>query len=171
VTVGIDPAGAELTSWNYTVVLERPDGTTQQLASDTLSSGGEASPSFNLSGEANATVRVNVGWETANGRSMVSTERFRIVPDYEGYSLLDGLFEFPTLLSSGATAATSMIALFVTVLGAGATGLKFRASTEAIGLVATGTLAIFAIIDWIGYAVVFAAGVVWVALVALRRGI
>jgi len=173
VTVGVDPLRSELVGWNYTVTLVQPGGTTQQLASDTLTSGGTANPSFNLSGEADASVRVSVGWEAADGREMVTNATFRIVEDYQGYSLLDGLTEFPTLFSSSgdATAATSVIALLLSVFGAGTVGLKLGASTEGIGLVALGLLAVFGIIGWLAYAVVFAAAVAWVALVALRRGL
>jgi len=39
-----------------------------------------------------------------------------------------------------------------------------------IGLVAVGTMSGFAVIGWLGYDVVFAGGVAWVSLTAVRRG-
>jgi len=173
VTISVDALNTDLTSWNYSVELVEANGSTTTLATDSFGSEGSANPSFNLTNDESATLRVSVGWETADGRTLVDTTEFRIVPDYGGYSLLDGLFEFPTLFSSSGdgAAATTMIALFASVFGAGAVGRSLRPSTEGIGLVALGILAIFAIIGWIGYPVVFACAVVWTALVALRRGL
>jgi len=172
VSVGVRPAGATVASWNYTVTLQPDSGPAQTLASGQLSDAGSENPSFNITNET-GTVLVEVGWESADGRTMVETKRYRIVEQYEGYSLLDGLTNFSMLFSNSgdAEAATSVIALLTSVFGAGAVAIKMRASTEGIGLSALGMLAIWSVVGWISYAVVFAGAVVWTALVALRRGI
>jgi len=173
VTVGVDPVRSNLTRWNYTVEAVWPNGTVTRLANDTLQQAGTKSPGLNLTNKSDATIRVSVGWETADGRSMVTTEKFRAVPGYGGFSILDGLTQFPTLFSNPAdgAAATSVIALFVAVFGAGTVALKLQPSSEGIGFVAVGILAVFSLIGWIAPAVIFATGVGWTVMVALRRGL
>jgi hypothetical protein len=172
VTISVDPLSANVTSWNYTVTLVNESGQ-YILNQSQQTEPGSVSPTLALDNQSDGRVTVSFGWETSDGRSNVRTEEYSIVAQYDNrFSLLSGLNRVPNSLSGpDAGAATTMIALLFSLFGAAAVSTTFQASTEGVGLVALGGLAIFSVVGWVPYGVVFAVTVAWVALVAVRRGL
>jgi hypothetical protein len=142
------------------------------LTTQNVSSPGEYQLSIDLGNRAGGSVDVVVDYET-DGLSTSEVVTYTIRRAFENdHSLLAVLASVAPRFPAGhVDAFQSVVVLFATVLGAAATASQFRASTELVGLVAVVILGGFAVISWIDYGVVFVAGVTWVALAGLRRGL
>jgi len=172
ITVEVAELSSTLEAWNYTVRLENASGSFV-LAQDQFSSPGEATANVDLTNQSNGTLVVETGWRTADGRESLSTSRFAIERHFQNEnSLLAVLGNWQSALPAGnAEGFTTIVAMFSSVFVAAAVSRKVRLSTEGVGLVAVGVLAIWSIIGWVSYAIVFATGVAWTAMTAVRRGL
>jgi len=172
-SVGVDvrAANADLTSWNYSLRYE--DGGSTVLDQGQFSSASAVESSVNLTGMADGQVVLEVGWQTADGRSNVQTATYAVSEQYSNAnSLLSVLPQFRTSLpASSQQAFGAIVSVLLSVLGAAAVALRVPISSESFGLLALGILGIFSVIGWISYAVIFAGGVAWVGMAAIRRGI
>jgi len=173
-SLGIDlrAAKSDVTGWNYTVRYE-DGGTSTVLAQSQFSAATSVSPSVNLTGMADGQVVLEVGYRTGDGRDQVRTVTYGVSEQFENpNSLLSVLPEFKTSLpASSQQAFGTIVAMLLSVMGAAVVAMKVPISSETFGMLALGILAIFSVIGWVSYAVIFAGGVAWVSMVAIRRGI
>jgi len=172
ITVKVGELSSTLEAWNYTINLRNASGSFV-LAQDQFSDAGDATETVDLTNQSDGTLVVETGWRTADGRKSLSSDRFEIQRHFDNdQSLLSVLGNWQGALPAGNAAGfTTIVALFSTVFVAAAAGRKARLSTEGIGLVAVGVLAMWSIVGWVSYAVVFATGVAWTAMTAVRRGL
>jgi hypothetical protein len=164
------PGSAEVR--NASVALLGPTESVS-LDSATLFGPGEATVAANLSRFAGREVFVVVSYQTSEGVTDGLVRQYRVREAFDSsHSLLASTAGLTGLLPAGSVDAfTSALALFVAVLVTGAIAVRFRPSSEANALVATGVLAGFGLVGWIGYNVVFIAAVATVAFGGLRRGL
>lgn len=171
VGVTIRERGAAVDSWSVTITYQK-GGTSTTLYTNSGTGEATLSPSFNLTGRAGGDVTVQVQ-TTAGGETGTKSAVFGVRKQYTNqYSLLNVLGSVGTLLpAQHADGVTSLIAVFVAIFGVAAVAATFPASTETLGLVGVGIIAAFSVIGWVGYNVVFVAGIGLLALAGIRRGV
>jgi hypothetical protein len=174
IDVMLDAQSENISTWTATAYYR--NGTANETlyaASFTGPEGGSVSPSLDLSNRSGGNVTVVVDYETNLGYTDTETIVFNLREQYDNeYSLLDTLGSLQTLVpDSNWDMLTTFLSVFLAALITTMVGSSIRASTEVLGLTAVGSLAGFAVIGWLGYHVVFAGGVAWVTLTAIRRGV
>lgn len=170
--IDLQEMSSDVVGWNYTVRYE--DGQTSTVLDQAqFSNASSESPSLNLTGKADGQVVLEVGWETGDGRENLRTIRYGVAEQWDNQnSLLAVLPQFKTSLpETSQEAFGTIVAVLLAVLGAAAVATKVPISTETFGILVLGILAVFSVIGWVGYEVVFAGSVAWTAMAAIRRGL
>lgn len=174
VSVRVFNQSLDLSEWTVTVRYEG-NGTNETLAEVTRSgpAGGSVSPALNLSNRAGGSVKIVVTWTTDGGETGRETFARRVQQPFSNdYSLISVLGNVNALVpEQNVGVFQTMVAIIVSVLVAVTTAAKFRASTEAVGLAAVGTVAGFTLISWVPASMLFASGVTMTAFAAYRRGL
>lgn len=173
-SIEIGPQQEDLAEYNMTVTLKNETGAyVLDRINGTDPDGATLSSTQNLTNETGSRVWVNISWGTAEGRTGLETNEYRVIEWFPGsYSLISALGVLKGLVpAANWSVFSTMFALIITVVITGAVGAELRLSTEVLGLVALLVLAGFAGYGFVGYDLVFAGGAVWVGVAALRRGL
>ena len=175
ISVTINPQSATLASYTVTGVYEASNGTKTTLFTDSGSNGeGETlTNAVDLTGLDGGTVYINTTWETSTGKTGSDSAVYTVLASYDNqYSLLAVAGDLTGRVAGGAGGAfISLLALLLTALGTAAIAGTLRLSTMASGLVATGFIALFVIIGWLGVQYLFVAGVAVVVVGGIRSGV
>ncbi|RLM83709.1 hypothetical protein D3D02_17045 [Halobellus sp. Atlit-38R] len=160
----------DISSWRVTAVVEETNTT---LWDETVSDTDAYQHDLDVETRAGQHVEVTV-YATVDGQEQfVDSARFTIAdtPTNDN-SLLSTLADLEGLAAPGTTESfTWFLAMIVTTLGVAAVGATLPVGGEAAGLAGVLILTGFSTIGWVGYDVVFAAGVAVGSLALLRRGL
>lgn len=159
----------------YTMTVTKIDssGSTQVYKTTGNNDDGETlNAALNLTGDTGATINVTVRWSTLSGRSGVESKEYDVRKAYRNQnSLMQSLASVPGRLVNPAT-FTGGFALLATVFGTAAVGYRFRRlPTEAYGLVGVGLLAGFGFVGWVDLQYALIAGLVFLVISGIRRGL
>lgn len=167
----------ELSSYTWTVThTNGTTGATTTLVtqSGSASSGETLGAEVNLTGHEGGTIESNITWTLSSSSTTFSDAVvYRIRESLGGdHTILAVVEDVPGRLdSSTVDQALALLAMAVIVIGVAAAAAKLPLSTEVVGLLAVGGIAVFAAFGWLEWTVFFAGAVGWVALVGLRRGL
>lgn len=173
-SLDLTPRSSTIYSWSVDIDLVQPDGTRSDLASTSRSTnGGTYDPSLNLTDENGSTVVVETSWTTADGTSGSTVRNYSVRrPVTNPHALLPALASINGRLpSQHVEPFQAFVSIALAILGTAAVATRVPLSTEALGGVTVAILAVFGILAWLQYAVVFVAIVTWLAFAGVRRGI
>lgn len=168
VTAGVQGEGVD----QWTVQVRFVNGSVdEQLFSDSLSESGEVEPTFNLSERDGGRIVVDVMLQRSDGSTLTQQVSYRVSEYYEhGGSLISVVTGTPGDLGLGSGGAT-LLAVLLVVGATTAVGTALRVSTELIGAAAVTLTVAFALVGWVSWDLVAAAGIAFGAMWLLWRGI
>jgi len=169
ITPSLDAGATTISSWNTTAYLVTNNSITT-LFTRQESSAGNFTETINLTGHANATVRIETEWTTASGYTQTRSLTYGIVPQSKAPSLIGNLNQLTTQVpQEDRDAFTTAIAIVVSLVATAAAGGALRLPGEASGFVGAMFVTGFGILGWVGYDLVFVVLVAWGALAFLGR--
>jgi len=172
VSISLTEIEESVSSWNVTYYRQNSSGLTV-LATTSKTDPGQADQTLNLTNMTNSNLVVKTEFVMESGRVGTRYQNYTIRQQFQNSnSLLSVAQDLPKLLpSTNAGAFSTVAAVLLSVLFAAGVSSSMRVSSEAIGLVVVLSLAGFSVIGWVEYGLVFASGVSWAAISALRSGI
>ena len=163
-------ADAAFDAYNITIWANGSARTQLATRAGTDADGERLGAEVNLTDRGGETIEVRAVFELDSGETVTRWQNYTVRPSYTDEGILDILAGIPARIGGG-TGPLAMLAVLLSSGIAVGAAARYQLSTELIGLVVVGGVAIFAMLGWLPMQIAIAGGIVWSVAAGLRRGL